>query len=67
MKKAIKAVLTTVGLVAGIIALGGPDSNIATFSWFGRVSLAMLVCIAAFKLMAMISPSPEDNPQNESL
>lgn len=66
MKKALKAVLTTVGLVAGLIALGGPDSNIATFSWFGRVSLAMLVCIAAFKLMAMLNTS-SDNPQNEHL
>lgn len=67
MKKALKAALTIVGLCAGLLVLGGPESNVADFSWFGHASLAMLVCIAAFKLMAMISPSPEDNPQNESL
>ena len=67
MKKALKAVLATVGLIAGLMVLGGPESNVADFSWFGRVSLAMLVCIAAFRLRAMFNPSPSDNPQKERL
>lgn len=65
MKKALKAVLTTVGLVAGLIALGGPTSNIATFSWFGKMTLALLVCAGAFKLLAILNATPENTTQNE--
>lgn len=63
MKKIIKAVLTAVGLCAGAIALGGPASNVADFSWFGRFFLAGLVCCAAFWLLKLINTEPDNSKQ----